>query len=141
MKKIIKTIPLFLLAFTLLCTHQANAKVAPYFCNTEVGNSCVGACSPVGEINYTVSAPCTGLNVNLCVKTKSSNLCASHIARANVYVNGVLTASGDITAAGSTISFNAPCGSNVRVLAKLKHVNPHIHCVTFGEVQFALLRA
>ncbi len=141
MKNFSTTLTLFVLVFALSWTTQTNAQpssLAP--CSTVVGSSCVGACSPVGIINYNVGPLCPSLVVPLCVETTNSSLCPSHAAIAKVFVNGVLVASGDITATGSSISFSAPCGANVKVVAKTKLVNPIISCVWLGEVDFVLKR-
>ncbi len=139
MKKIKTFFPVLFLSLAFLCT-QSNAQViAPCSAYPSVGNSCVGSCAPFGVINYTV-APCSAFVHNFCVVTDNSNLCPSHIAIARVYVNGVAVAGGNITAAGSTISFSAPCGSNITVVAKTKQVNPNIQCIVFGDVNFSLRR-
>ena len=129
-----------LVAFSVICSTQVNAQVISSACTSLpiVGSTCVGACAPSGEIEHQVGPLCTAAVVNLCVNTGSSSLCPSHIAVARVFVDGVLTAAGNVTAAGSTLSFSAPCGSKVKVIVKIKHVNPNIQCIWLGEVNVNL---
>lgn len=138
MKNLSKILPMLILVFTLGWSNQAEAQASLSACNTVVGSSCMGTCSPVGVINYNVGPLCPSALVNLCVETTNSSLCPSHIAVAKVYVNGVLTAVQDITATGSTIAFNAPCGANVKVVVKPRLVDPTINCIWFGNVDFVL---
>ena len=133
-------LPMLLVAFTLFCSQQMNAQVLSLPCTAApvVGSTCVGACGPVGVINHTVGPLCTSAVVNLCLNTASSSLCPSHAAFAVVYVNGVIVAFGNVTSAGSTLSFSAPCGSNVRVVSRIRMVNPNINCFWLGEVDLNL---
>ena len=141
MKNFSKVFPMLILVLSITWGMQVQAQPSlSASCSTVVGSSCVGTCAPVGFISYNVSPPCTALVENLCVETTNSSLCPSHIAIAWVYVNGVLTTRGNITATGSTLGFSAPCGANVQVVVTTRLVNPNIQCVWFGNVDFVLKR-
>jgi hypothetical protein len=62
-------------------------------------------------------------------------------AKAVIYVNGVQVASGNITAVGSSISFSAPCGANIKIkVGAVSNGNP-IQCIQLGDLYYSLRKA
>ncbi|MEM9548587.1 MAG: hypothetical protein AAGA77_21555 [Bacteroidota bacterium] len=103
-----------------------------------VSSNCVGACGSPTEINYTVSQPCIAKVRKYCVTNDASSLCPDHNAFVVVLVDGVLVASGNITAVGSSVGFKAKCGSDIKVIATTFFVGGGISCVWLGNVTYSL---
>ena len=106
-----------------------------------VATNCVGACGSPTEINYTISQPCAAKWRKYCVTNDASSLCPDHNAFAFVLVDGVLVASGNITTVGSSIGFQAKCGSTIKVVATTYYVGGPIVCVWLGNVTYSLRQA
>lgn len=138
--KIIPT--LFAITLSLFALSSANAQISASPCPgyTAVATGCVGACGNPSDISYTYTL-CKEKKSKFCVSNDASSLCANHDAYAFVFVNGVFVASGNITAVGSSIGFEAECGSTIKVYVKAVPNGNPILCVWLGELDYSLRRA
>ncbi|MGD1845820.1 MAG: hypothetical protein ACFB10_10550 [Salibacteraceae bacterium] len=132
----------FLFCFTFLFSQTATAQLVDKSCNffTPVAKECVGECGNPGIINYNVGPLCSSFVENFCVTNEGSNLCPSHDALAFVFVNNVLVATGDITNVGSSVSFQAPCNSQIQVIVVAQPNLSGSLCVKLGSLGFYLRR-
>lgn len=139
--KNLKSLPaIFAFALSMFLFNGANAQTGARSCDnyTKVASSCVGVCGNPSEINYTYTL-CEGFVGNFCVINDASSLCSTHVAAAWIYVDGVLEATGNITQVGSTISFKAECGSEIRVVVRAKPKDDTVtQCVWLGKLDYSL---
>ncbi len=107
----------------------------------QVATTCVGACGNPSTINYPVLCVSSAQRrVYFCVRNEATSLCPNNDAFVKIYVNGIFTASGNITALGSSVNFSAPCGSHVQVVASNFYNGNPIQCVWLGQVTVGLRR-
>jgi hypothetical protein len=141
--KSLKLIPtIFFMAIALFSFNNADAQISISPCPTYnvVASGCVGSCGNPTGIIYT-SSFCVTRKEKFCLSNDGSNLCPNMDAKAVIYVNGVQVASGNITAVGSSISFSAPCGANIKIkVGAVSNGNP-IQCIQLGDLYYSLRKA
>lgn len=125
---------------TLSTTAQSTSITADLSCYSlkPVAKGCVGECGNPAIIAYSFGPNCYQYVRNMCVTNEGGNLCPSHDATAYVVINGQLVASGDITNAGSTVSFTANCGDQIKVYVIAQQNLTGSLCVKLGNLGFAL---
>lgn len=128
---------LMALCFGVNTESQAQIGITPCQTYPIVAANCVGACGNPSTLSYTIPPLCSSLVQNLCLTNESSSLCPSYGAKAAIYVNGALAATGNITAVGSSISFQAPCGASVKVKVQASYIGGPL-CVWLGNLNYAL---
>lgn len=108
-------------------------------CNTwqGVAKDCVGSCGLTSSMVYQGVCSGSSLITNYCVTNVGSNLCPSHEVLTTVFANGVIVASGNLTAVGSSLSFSAPCNSFISVFDQASYVGG-INCIQLGEAYLKL---
>ena len=103
-----------------------------------VATECLGACGSPSEINYTYGPICEAKVKKFCVVNESSSLCPDTDGVVVILVDGVFVASGNITAVGSHVGFEAECGSDIKVIASTVYVGGSTVCVWQGELNYSL---
>ena len=103
-----------------------------------VATECIGACGSLSEINYTVGPICDAKVKKYCVVNENSSLCPDTEGVVVVLVDGIVVASGNITAVGSSVGFKAECGSDIKVIASTVYVGGPVVCVWLGELTYSL---
>lgn len=130
-----------LLAFSLISINTNAQIISPAPCPYNiVASNCVGACGNPTGITYSTPI-CASFVERFCLTNDGSSLCPNNDAFARIYVNGVLVASGNITAVGSSISFSAICGANIVVKVGAFNNGSPIQCVWLGNLNYSLRKA
>ena len=131
-----------LLSMSFLLFPQEEVNAQDCFTKPIVASNCAGTtCGNPTELTYIVGH-CTG-PVRLCVTHESSTLCIGQTAIGTVSANGVVIATGDITASGSSIPFLARCGAHIQVKVQVVATGPIFACLIGApppDITYALRR-